>query len=73
MEGNGGGGVGGGGPGEGDGGGDCNGNCGGGVKLPKSVALFRSDPGTFCGISGQPILLHLIADFSSDLERDGTV
>ena len=32
-----------------------------GVKLPKSVALFPSDPGTFCGIYGQPLLLHLIS------------
>ena len=32
-----------------------------GVKLPKSVALFRIDPGTFCGISGQPVMLHLIS------------
>ena len=31
------------------------------VKLPKSVALFPSDPGTFCGIYGQPLLLHLIS------------
>ena len=37
------------------------------MKLPKSVALFPSDPGTFCGIYGQPLLLQ--PDFSSDLER----
>ena len=34
---------------------------GSGVKLPKSVALFPSDPGTFSGIYGQPLLLHLIS------------
>ena len=35
---------------------------GSGVKLPKSVALFPSDPGTFCGIYGQLLsLLHLIS------------
>ena len=41
-----------------------------GVKLPKSVALFPSDPGTFCGIyAALWSTLIVTPDFSSDLER----